>query len=132
MLLIKFQEYFEKMYSCSGALMLGRLNMAGHGLSRPYPFNFYISCLPQILLGPLLYTLSQMFEIWKLSLSFDGLTWTTCSPISNLFCHHHQVLIVAIFDQIFDIFILTLFVHLQGCTINFNLFNSFMTQVSII
>ena len=35
MLLIKFQEYFEKLYSCSGALMLGRLNMAGHGLSRP-------------------------------------------------------------------------------------------------
>ena len=30
-------------------------------LSRPYPFKFFKGCLPQILLGPLLNTLSQMF-----------------------------------------------------------------------
>ena len=29
-------------------------------LSRPYPFKFFKGCLPQILLGPLLNTLSQI------------------------------------------------------------------------
>ena len=30
-------------------------------LSRPYPFKFFKGCLPQVLLDPLLNTLSQMF-----------------------------------------------------------------------
>ena len=36
-------------------------HLKGYGLlSRPYPFNFFKGCLPQILLGPLLNTLFQM------------------------------------------------------------------------
>ena len=31
-------------------------------LSRPYPFRFFIGCLPQILLGPLLNTLFQLIQ----------------------------------------------------------------------
>ena len=34
MFFIKFQEYLEKMYSCSGAFKAGKL--------KPYPFNFAI------------------------------------------------------------------------------------------
>ena len=31
------------------------------GLSRPYPFKLFKGCLPQILLGPSLHTLSYLF-----------------------------------------------------------------------
>ena len=37
-------------------------NIKGYGLlSRPYPFKFFKSCLPQILLGPFLNTLSLTY-----------------------------------------------------------------------
>ena len=45
-------------------------NVNEHGLleadSRPHPFKFFKGCLPHILLGPVLHTLSQIpLEYWK-------------------------------------------------------------------
>ena len=34
-------------------------------LNRQYPFKFFKGCLPQILLGPFLYTLSHIDFLWK-------------------------------------------------------------------
>ena len=38
-------------------------NLWKTALSRPYPFNFYKDCLPQILLGPFLNTCTQMYVL---------------------------------------------------------------------
>ena len=38
-------------------------NLWKTALSRPYPFNFYKGCLPQILLGPFLKTCTQMYVL---------------------------------------------------------------------
>ena len=39
-------------------------------LGKSYPFNFFKGCLPQILLGPLLNTLSQMYRLHFFLLPF--------------------------------------------------------------
>ena len=61
-------------------------------LSRPYPFKFFKGCLPQILLGPLLNTLSQI-KLTELTVIYQKLykegwrklkqetNWTFCPSI---------------------------------------------------
>ena len=47
----------------------------GMGLGRQYHFKFFDDCLPQILRGPFLNTLSQMFSLQKKQHSTDCRTF---------------------------------------------------------
>ena len=51
-----------------------RMDQKKNCLSRPYHFRFFKGCLPQILLGPSLDTLSQMMdgELFKINLRVES------------------------------------------------------------
>ena len=56
----------------------------GMGLGRQYHFKFFDDCLPQILLGPFLNTLSQMFSLQKKQHSTDCRTFPGIGIFNSL------------------------------------------------
>ena len=57
-------------------------------LSRPYPFKFFKACLPQVLLGPLLNTLSQMCLCFALTHLHEYFVQQDCLVMSSI-CDFH-------------------------------------------
>ena len=57
-------------------------------LSRPYPFKFFKACLPQVLLGPLLNTLSQMCLCFALTHLHEYFVQQDCLVMSSIYDFH--------------------------------------------
>ena len=56
------RDNWDKVFKSGPSKICGRQPLKKSVLGRPYPFKFFKGCLPQILLGPLLNTLSQLFH----------------------------------------------------------------------
>ena len=60
----KLMDKWDKVFKNGPRKICGRQPLIC--LCRPYPFRFFKGCLPQMLLGPFLNTLSQMMRLSKL------------------------------------------------------------------
>ena len=58
-------------------------------LSRPCHFNFFNGCLPQILVGPFLHTLTQLFI--KFTLGNNNCKWSKTGMEKQCTCHSFSI-----------------------------------------